>query len=62
MPASYYNMPGEWPMESKVTLTFEDVNGKTKMTLNHEGIPGEMYDDCVSGWQQSLDKLENNLK
>ncbi len=62
VPASYYDMPGEWPGKSKVTLTFEDLNGKTKMTLQHEGIPEEMYDDCVTGWQQSLDKLESNVK
>ncbi len=62
VPASYYNMPGEWPDESIVTLTFEEVNGKTNMTLRHEGIPEEMHDDCTNGWQQSLDKLERNLK
>ena len=45
-----------------VTLTLEEVDGKTKMTLNHEGIPDEMVDDCITGWQESFDKLENNLK
>lgn len=62
IPASDYGMPGEWPNELVVTLTLEEVDGKTKMTLRHEGIPEESYDDCVTGWQQSFDKLENNLK
>lgn len=59
---SYYEMPGDWGNELLVTLTFEEVNGKTKMTLRHEGIPEEMHDDCVTGWQQSFDKLESNFK
>ncbi|CAN5513517.1 SRPBCC domain-containing protein [soil metagenome] len=59
---AYYDMPGDWGRELKVTITLEDLGGKTKMHLEHEGIPREMYDDCVTGWQQSFDKLENNLK
>lgn len=62
VPASDYNMPGEWPLELKVTLEFESTAGKTNLSLKHEGIPVEIYDDCITGWQQSLDKLENNLK
>ena len=62
VPASYYNMPGDWLMEQEVTVTLEDVNGKTKMTMEQTNIPEEMYDDCISGWQQSFDKLESNLK
>jgi len=57
---SYYNMPGEWN-NVKVTITLEEVNGTTKMTMQQEGIPAEMYDDCITGWQQSLDKMESNL-
>ena len=26
------------------------------MKLGHEGIPAEMYDDCIKEWNQSLDK------
>jgi uncharacterized protein YndB with AHSA1/START domain len=60
VPASYYDMPGEWPAGgNKVTITLEAVNGKTKMSLQHEDIPEDMYDDCITGWQQSLDKIEN---
>jgi len=62
VPASYYNMPGDWSKEMVVTVAFEDVNGKTKMSLEHTNLPEEMHDDCVTGWQQSFDKLEENLK
>lgn len=39
VPASHYGMPGEWPLELLITLKFEDIGGKTKMTLHHEGAP-----------------------
>lgn len=57
--ASELDMPGEWPLELTVTLKFEEVGGKTNMTLTQEGIPEEVYDDCIKGWQESFDKLEN---
>ena len=63
VPASEYNMPGEWPQELLVTVTFEEAGEeKTKMKLRHEGVPDEMYDDCIKGWNESFDKLEKNIK
>ncbi len=54
-----YGMPGEWPDHMKVTVTFEDAGeGKTKLTLVHEGHPAEMASDAEQGWGQSLDKFE----
>jgi uncharacterized protein YndB with AHSA1/START domain len=62
VPASYYNMPGEWPTELLVTVTFEDLGGKTKMTLRHVGLPaGEMSEQTGAGWNQSFDKLADSL-
>ncbi len=54
---SYYGMPGEWN-DVLVTVEFEDLNGKTKMDLRHKGIPQEMYNDCIQGWQECFDKME----
>jgi len=62
IPASELNMPGDWPMELLVTVTFEERDGKTKMNLQQVGIPPEMYDDCIKGWEQSFEKLEENIK
>jgi len=61
IPASAYNMPGEWPMELLITVSFEEAGEKTKMKLQHVGIPDEMYDECIKGWNESLDKLEKNI-
>jgi predicted 3-demethylubiquinone-9 3-methyltransferase (glyoxalase superfamily)/uncharacterized protein YndB with AHSA1/START domain len=59
--ASDLNMPGDWPLELLVDLTFEEKDGKTMMHLRHEGLPTEMLEECKNGWQQSFDKLENNV-
>jgi uncharacterized protein YndB with AHSA1/START domain len=62
IPASDLKMPGDWPLELLVTVTFEEMGETTKMELQQVGIPPEIYDDCITGWQQSFDKLEENLK
>jgi len=62
IPASDLNMPGYWPMELLVTVTFEEIGGKTKMNLQQVGVPQEMYDECIKGWNECFDKLEENMK
>ena len=59
--AAEAGMPGEWPMESLITVEFKENDGKTDFSLKHEGLPSEIYDDCIDGWQQSFDKLEENI-
>lgn len=55
-----FGMPGEWPDEEmRITVTFEDAGeGKTKVTLVHEGHPADMADMAEGGWNESLDKFE----
>lgn len=63
VPASYYGMSGDWPLELLVTVIFEENDGKTKVTLQHEGIPaGENRDSAKAGWNESLDKLSEYLR
>ncbi|HZD42279.1 MAG TPA: SRPBCC domain-containing protein [Terriglobales bacterium] len=64
VPASHYGMPGEWPDELLVTVTFEEAeDNKTKLTLRHVGIPmGEMSEQAKAGWNESFDKLAESLK
>ena len=62
VPASYYGMSGEWPSELLVTVTFEEHEGKTKLTLQHAGIPaGENRKLAKQGWNESFDKLAESL-
>lgn len=61
VPALFYKMPGEWPLELIVTLELEEIDDRTHISLVHEGIPEDMQSECITGWQQSLDKLEDNV-
>ena len=62
VPASHYGMEGDFPLEMLITVTFEDLGGKTKMTLRHAGLPaGEHQAGANQGWSESLDKLAEYL-
>lgn len=62
VPASAYGMGTDHPDEMVVTVTFEDLGGKTRMTNITSGFPeGEMKGMAVMGWNQSLDKLAESL-
>ena len=53
-----------WPRhESDVKLTFEDVGGKTRLTLHHGVFPTiESRDQHNTGWNSALDCLAEHLK
>src|SRR5512143_1660283 len=58
VPPSYYGMPADQPVEMAVEVRLEDIGGKTRMTVEHCGLPGgEMIDQAKEGWNQSFDKL-----
>jgi uncharacterized protein YndB with AHSA1/START domain len=62
VPGSYYGMESTLPVEMEVELTLEDLDGKTRMTLEHYGIPeGEMAEQTKAGWNESFDKLAECL-
>lgn len=61
VPASHYGMSEDWPLELLVTVTFEEHEGKTKFTLRHVGVPSDMHDMCEAGWNESFDKLAQEL-
>lgn len=65
VPASHYGMSGDWPLEMLVTVTFEEHDGETKLTLKHSGIVGITATDrgnMQQGWSESFDKLAEILK
>lgn len=63
VPASHYGLAGDWPLELEVTVTFEEHQGKTTMTLRHVGLPsGQMSDLTQGGWNESFDKLADSLR
>jgi uncharacterized protein YndB with AHSA1/START domain len=63
VPASHYGLSADFPLELQVTVTFEDYDGKTKVTLKHVGLPvGEMSEQTKAGWNESFDKLAESLR
>lgn len=57
--ANDVGMPGNWPLDCLITVEFSDGNEEqVKIIINHEGIPKEMHDDCVEGWNSSINKLQ----
>jgi uncharacterized protein YndB with AHSA1/START domain len=60
--AADYGMPGEWPRELEITFELQEADGATKLKLTHEGVPDEMHEECKKGWNESFDKLEENIQ
>ena len=55
-------MSGDWPLETQITVTLEEHDGKTKLTLKHAGMPaGKNRDMAGAGWNESFDKLAREL-
>ena len=58
-----YGMGDDMPMETEVIVTFEDLDGKTKLTLRQVGFPkSQMSEMAGAGWSQSFDKLAETLR
>jgi uncharacterized protein YndB with AHSA1/START domain len=63
VPATHYGMSPDFPLEMLVIVTFEDLADKTKMTLQHIGVPiGPDNEGTQQGWSESFDKLAESLK
>lgn len=63
--ATHYGMSNDWPLEMLVTVTFQEQEGKTKLTLRHSGLDGISdadFSDMRQGWSESFDKLAEELK
>ena len=61
VPASHYGMPGNWPEAILLTVTLEELEGKTRLTVREAGIPREMSEMAEAGWKTSLDKFADVL-
>jgi len=63
VPAAHYGVSGVFPLEMLVTVTFEELERKTRMILRHVGLPtGLMSDMTNAGWNESFVKLAESLK
>jgi uncharacterized protein YndB with AHSA1/START domain len=63
VPASYYGMSKDFPLEMLIRVMFEEHDGKTKLTLRHIGMPsGSDSEGAKQGWNESFDKLAEYLE
>jgi len=62
VPAAHYGMSADFALEMLMTVTFEEHEGKTTLTLQYVGIPpGADRDGAYVGWNQIFDKLAEVL-
>ena len=62
VPASHYGITADLPLEMLATVTFEELDGKTKLTLKHS-IPASIAEQVGAreGWSEAFDKLAEVL-
>ena len=60
IPPSAMGMPEGYPAVTEVIVELEDLNGKTKMTMTHAGVPASS--GAGGGWEQAFDKLTEYVK
>lgn len=65
VPATYYGMSEDFPLEMMIVVTFKNEDGDTKLTLQYPDMGGINAADLANmkeGWEQSLSKLEKTFK
>jgi len=63
VPATHYGMDPDFPLELQISVSLEEEEGTTRMTLTHAGFPpGSMREMCEAGWNESFDKLAEILR
>ena len=60
--AKEHGLPVDFPKEMEVTVTFEEQDGKTKLTVRQKGMPETMSGMANIGWNESFDKLAEHLR
>jgi uncharacterized protein YndB with AHSA1/START domain len=62
VPATHYGLSPDFPLETLLTVTFEDLHGKTKFTLRQSGLPMNVdSENAKQGWMEAFDKLVDTL-
>lgn len=62
VPATRYGMSPYWPLETLMTVTFDEHERMTTVTVRHAGIPsGTDRDVAHHGWTETVDRLAEYL-
>jgi uncharacterized protein YndB with AHSA1/START domain len=57
---SAMGMPEGYPSTTEVTVTLEELDGRTRMVMTHAGVPAES--GAGGGWEQAFDKLADYIQ
>ncbi len=58
----HYGMSPDWPAETLCTVTFDEHEGKTMLTLRQAGVPSiPERAGALQGWSESFDRLADDL-
>jgi uncharacterized protein YndB with AHSA1/START domain len=55
-----WSMEGD-PRQTLVSVELRDLNGRTELTLRHEGLPTDERDGHGRGWNSAFNKLVSHL-
>jgi uncharacterized protein YndB with AHSA1/START domain len=53
-------LPADTPATTEVTVVLDEVDGGTRISLTHAGVPAQS--DAAGGWHGAFDKLEAALR
>lgn len=56
MTSEQMGMPAGMPMETSVVVELEDLGGRTKMVMTHQGVPADSPGG--QGWTMAIEKME----
>jgi uncharacterized protein YndB with AHSA1/START domain len=59
-PSAYGMKDDEYPTTTEVTVLFEVLDGRTKMTMTHSGVPSKEQ-GASAGWEQAFAKMADYL-
>lgn len=60
LPPSAMGMPDDHPMTTEVTVSLEELNGQTQMTMTHAGVAADSGE--AGGWEQAFDKMAEYIE
>ncbi len=58
---AYETEATDYSPKMSVVVSFTEENGKTRVTLVHSGLPGELSEIVTGGWSAGLGKLDDFL-
>ena len=57
--AQEFGFSGDWPRTLFIVVDFDRIGDcTTKINISHRGVPELMHENCIQGWNSTLNKLQ----